>query len=138
MFFLDRVSVRYRKRFDGFTEDAMKALLAHAWPGNVRELSHTVERAVLMARGKRIDLPDLGLRATAAPTPADTDRPRGGTSPPSVEDMELEDVEKLLIRKALSRTNGNVRQAAEFLGLSRSALYRRLARYGIASSNDEE
>lgn len=131
MFFLDRVSVRYRKRFDGFTEEAMKALLAHAWPGNVRELSHTVERAVLMARGKRIDLPDLGLRTSAAPTPS-------YAAPPSVEDMELEDVEKLLIRKALSRTNGNVRQAAEFLGLSRSALYRRLARYGIASSNEEE
>jgi DNA-binding NtrC family response regulator len=90
---------------------------SYAWPGNVRELEHVVERAVLMAEGREIRAADLGLSA-AAPTTA-------------VEEMSLEDVETLLIRKALARFDGNVSRAAEFLGLSRSALYRRLQRYGL-------
>ena len=96
----------------------MKALLAHAWPGNVRELDHAVERAVLMAQGEVVRAVDLGLRA-------------GREGPPRLEDMSLEDVEAFLIKKALARYNGNVSHAANALGLSRSALYRRLQRYGL-------
>ena len=96
----------------------MKALLAHAWPGNVRELDHAVERAVLMAPGETVRAADLGLRT-------------GRDGPPRIEEMSLEEVEALLIKKALARFGGNVSQAANALGLSRSALYRRLQRYGL-------
>jgi DNA-binding NtrC family response regulator len=114
--FLQTHAVRYRKRSDGFDAPAMKALLDHAWPGNVRELEHVVERAVLMGNGTSIGRSDLGLQ------------------PPSeqrIDDMSIEDVEALLIRKALVRFDGNVSKAAEALGLSRGALYRRMQRYGL-------
>ena len=97
---------------------AMRALPRHAWPGNVRELDHTIERAVLMAHGGAIEVPDLGLRAGAAETSVRLD------------DMSLEDVEAFLIKKALARY-GNVTGAAKALGLSRSALYRRIERYQL-------
>jgi DNA-binding NtrC family response regulator len=116
--FLRQHSEHYRKPIMGFDEGAIKALLAHAWPGNVRELDHAVERAVLMAQGDSIRAADLGLRA-------------GREGPPRLEEMSLEDVEALLIKKALARFNGNVSHAANALGLSRSALYRRLQRYGL-------
>ena len=112
--FLRQHAEHYRKRLTGFDEGAMKALLAHPWPGNVRELDHAVERAVLMAQGETIRAADLGLRA-------------GREGPPRLEEMSLEDVEALLIKKALARFDGNVSHAADALGLSRSALYRRLA-----------
>ncbi|HYN21177.1 MAG TPA: helix-turn-helix domain-containing protein, partial [Thermoanaerobaculia bacterium] len=89
------------------------------WPGNVRELDHAVERAVLMAAGVRVRARDLGLQPAALP----------GGSP--LEDMPLEEVERALIQKALARYGGNVSQAAQALGLSRSALYRRLEKHGL-------
>jgi DNA-binding NtrC family response regulator len=116
--FLSQHAERYRKSISGFDESAMKALLEHAWPGNVRELDHAVERGALMAEGDVIRAADLGLRAS-----------REG--PRRLEEMSLEDVEALLIKKALARFNGNVSHAADALGLSRSALYRRLQRYGL-------
>jgi DNA-binding NtrC family response regulator len=116
--FLHQHAEHYRKPLSTFDEGAIKALLAHAWPGNVRELDHAVERAVLMAQGETIRAADLGLRA-------------GREGPPRLEEMSLEDVEALLIKKALARFNGNVSHAANALGLSRSALYRRLQRYGL-------
>jgi DNA-binding NtrC family response regulator len=116
--FLQQHAHRYRKRLAGFEPAAMQALLAHSWPGNVRELDHAVERAVLMAQGTIVKASDLGLRTV-----------REGS--PRLEDMSLEEVECLLIKKALSRFDGNVSRAAEALGLSRSALYRRLQRYGL-------
>ncbi|HUK16245.1 MAG TPA: sigma-54 dependent transcriptional regulator [Bryobacteraceae bacterium] len=116
--FLRQHAEHYRKPIQGFDEGAVKALLAHAWPGNVRELDHAVERAVLMAQGDSIRSGDLGLRS-------------GREGPPRLEEMSLEDVEALLIKKALARFNGNVSHAAGALGLSRSALYRRLQRYGL-------
>jgi DNA-binding NtrC family response regulator len=116
--FLRQHAQRYRKRLAGFDESAMKALLAHPWPGNVRELDHAVERAALMAQSETIRAADLGLR---------TER----EGPPRLEEMSLEDVEAALIKKALARFNGNVSHAADALGLSRSALYRRLQRYGL-------
>jgi DNA-binding NtrC family response regulator len=109
---------RYRKQIAGFDGGALSALGAHTWPGNVRELDHAVERAVLMARGDTVKAPDLGLQ------PA-TD------SPARLEDLPLESVERVLIQKALARYGGNVSQAAYALGLSRSALYRRLEKHGL-------
>jgi DNA-binding NtrC family response regulator len=119
MHFLRRQAAQYRKTLTGFDADAMQAMLSYPWPGNVRELEHTVERAVLLASGPSIGAEDLTLRSRA---------PAGSVS---LEEMSLEDAERLLIRKALARYNGNVSHAAEALGLSRSALYRRLERYGL-------
>jgi DNA-binding NtrC family response regulator len=114
--FLDAHARRYRKRVSGFEASALEVLLSHPWPGNVRELDHAVERAVLMTSGDRIRASDLGLR-------------RGGESP-RLEELSLEEVESLLVRKAMDRFGGNVSQAARALGLSRSALYRRLEKHG--------
>src|SRR5450631_2403190 len=122
--FLRQHAEHYRKPLTGFDESAIKALLAHAWPGNVRELDHAVERAVLMAQGEVVRAVDLGLRS-------------GREGPPRLEDMSLEDVEALLIKKALARFSGNVSHAANALGLSRSALYRRLQRYGLLGAGYE-
>jgi len=116
--FLRQHAQHYRKPIVGFDEGAIKALLAHGWPGNVREMDHAVERAVLMAQSETIRAADLGLRT-------------GREGPPKLEEMSLEEVEALLIKKALARFNGNVSHAASALGLSRSALYRRLQRYGL-------
>jgi DNA-binding NtrC family response regulator len=118
MYFLENHGRKYRKALTGFDPAAMQSLLRHPWPGNVRELDHSIERGVLMAQENVIKAGDLGLRA-------------GREGAPRLEDMSLEDVECLLIRKALARYDGNVSQAAGALGLSRSALYRRLQRYGM-------
>ncbi|MGH9324705.1 MAG: sigma-54-dependent transcriptional regulator [Vicinamibacteria bacterium] len=109
----------YRKPVQGFEEAAVRALRDYRWPGNIRELDHAVERAVLMAQGERVKISDLGLRSVSD----------NGAS--SIEDLNLEEVERLLIQKALARYNGNVSHAAKALGLSRSALYRRLERYRL-------
>jgi len=116
--FLRQHAQRYRKPLLGFDEPAVEVLLAHAWPGNVREVDHAVERSVLMATGERVRSRDLGLQAASA-------------APSSLEDMPLEEVERVLIQKALARYGGNVSQAAQALGLSRSALYRRLEKHGL-------
>ncbi|MDP1579254.1 MAG: sigma-54 dependent transcriptional regulator [Candidatus Didemnitutus sp.] len=108
---------RYRKPITGFDESALQAMLDYAWPGNVRELDHSVERGVLMAQGKVLRAPDLGLNA--------------GQAAPRLEDMSLEEVEAFLIKKTMARCDGNARKAAEQLGLSRSAFYRRLERYKL-------
>ena len=116
--FLRRHAQRYRKPVESLDAEALRALLAHPWPGNVRELDHVLERAVLMARGTTLEAGDLGLRA-----------PQGGAA--GLEQMTLDEVERVLIQKALARHGGNVSEAAKTLGLSRSALYRRLERHGL-------
>ncbi len=116
--FLAQHAARHRKALDGFELDAIEALRAHNWPGNVRELDHAVERGVLMAQGPRLRAADLGLR-------------RGADSAPRIEEMSLEEVERWLIRRTLARAGGNVNRAAETLGLSRSAMYRRLQKLGL-------
>src|SRR5881394_146898 len=116
--FLRMHSQRYRKELVGFDETARDRLLQHSFPGNVRELDHVIERAVLMARGSHLKAADLGLTS-------------GGGESKTLEDMSLEEVEAFLIKKALARNNGNARKAAEALGLSRSAFYRRLQQYGL-------
>lgn len=117
--FLRGYAARYRKKISGFDTAASQALKEHPWPGNVRELDHAVERAVLLSSGSLVRSADLGLRAASA----------AGT--PRLEDMSLEDVEKHLIQRMLARHDGNVSHAANALGLSRSALYRRLQKYGM-------
>jgi DNA-binding NtrC family response regulator len=109
---------RYRKRLNGFDQPALNALVENPWQGNVRELNHVIERAVLLAGDNVVRLGDLALRT-------------GGSAPGRLEDMSLEEVEAFLIKKALARYDGNVSHAASALGLSRSALYRRLQRYNL-------
>jgi DNA-binding NtrC family response regulator len=116
--FLRRYASRYRREIDGFDKLALQVLTQYAWPGNVRELDHTVERAVLMCRGQEIQPADLGLNPQ---------RSQGA----NLEELSLEAVEAVLIRKALQRFQGNISQAAEALGLSRGALYRRMEKHGL-------
>ncbi len=116
--FLNLKTARYGKAITDFAAEAMEALIAHSWPGNVRELEHVVERAVVLAPESQIGLAELSLCRTAA-----EDSP--------IERMTLADAEAYLIRRALERFNGNVSTAAVALGLSRSALYRRLQSLGI-------
>lgn len=115
--FLRRYASRYRREIDGFENSALQLMAQHSWPGNVRELEHTLERAVLMCRGREIQAADLGLN------------PRSQAQ--NLEELSLEAVEALLIRKALQRFDGNISHAAEALGLSRGALYRRMEKYGL-------
>lgn len=117
-YFLHQHALRYRKEISGFDELARERLLRHGFPGNVRELDHVIERAVLMTTGPQIKPNDLGLTSD-----------HGGSA--SLEEMSLEEMEAFLIKKALARTDGNARKAAEALGLSRSAFYRRLQHHGL-------
>ena len=118
MHFLRRHAARYRKHLTGFDAGAMQLLLEHSWPGNIRELDHAVERAVLLAQADQVRAVDLALRGS-------------GSAAPRLDELTLEEVERLLIQKALSRYDGNVSRAAQALGLSRSALYRRIATYEL-------
>ncbi|MEX0325937.1 MAG: sigma-54-dependent transcriptional regulator [Puniceicoccaceae bacterium] len=123
--FLQRHIKRYNKQIDGLMDKAVEALLQYNWPGNVRELDHTIERSVLLSSGNEIRVSDLGLIPTAAPSD------EGATGGPSLDDMSLEDVEKYLIQRTLKRNDGNATKTAQDLGLSRSAFYRRLQRFGL-------
>jgi len=116
--FLKQHSARYRKSLTGFDTAAMQLLTTHPWPGNVRELDHAIERSVLMTQSNVVKASDLGLNA-------------GPEGSPRLEDMSLEEVESFLIRKTLARFDGSVSRAAEALGLSRSALYRRIEKFGL-------
>jgi DNA-binding NtrC family response regulator len=117
--FLRSYAQRYRKSLSGFDPAATQVLREHAWPGNVRELDHAIERGVLLSTGPLVHAADLGLRA---PAPAGS---------PRLEEMSLDEVERHLIQRTLARNDSNVSQAAKALGLSRSALYRRLQKYGL-------
>lgn len=119
--FLRQHSERYRRGIMGFTPQALDALRQHAWPGNVRELDHVIERAVLMSSSDVVTAFDLALQASP--------EERLSTK---LEEMSLEEAERLLIKKALARFEGNANRAAEALGVSRSALYRRLQKYGLS------
>ncbi|HWG33960.1 MAG TPA: sigma-54 dependent transcriptional regulator [Gemmatimonadaceae bacterium] len=117
--FLERQATRYGKHLTGFDQSAMQTLMDHLWPGNIRELEHTIERAVLLANGDVVRTSDLALTE------------RGSTSAQRLEDLTLSEAERTLIQKALARFDGNVSHAAKALGLSRSALYRRMSAHGL-------
>ena len=122
--FLQRQKVKYRRPGLVFSESAKKTLAQYQWPGNVRELSHCIERAVLMAGETEVLPSDLGLSTS--------------TQKVELTEMTLEQAEHLLISSALERTNGNVQAAAEKLGISRAALYRRLEKYGDSIEYDKK
>jgi DNA-binding NtrC family response regulator len=116
--FLGNYAAKYGRDLKGFDHAAQTALRLHSWPGNIRELAHAVERAILLAPGDRITAQDLGLQQS---------RPDGATP----EEMTLEEAERAFIRKVLAKHAGNVLAAAEQLGMSRSALYRRIQHHGL-------
>ena len=116
--FLQRLIDKGATQARRFTPDALDALVRHSWRGNVRELEHAVERAVLLASREEIGPEDLLLNAPSQ-------------GPALIERMTLDDAERHLIQRALARCGGNVSEAARELGLSRSALYRRLQHHGL-------
>jgi DNA-binding NtrC family response regulator len=119
--FLSRLAERGATQVKSFAPDALEALTRHTWRGNVRELEHAVERAVLLASGEELRADDLLLQS-------------GTTGAALLERMTLDEAERHLIQRALSRCEGNVSEAARELGLSRSALYRRLQHHGLKVS----
>ncbi len=116
--FLQGYVTKYRKAISGFSDAAMQALLDYNWPGNVRQLDHAIERAVLMANGPLLGPADLGLHPTEP-------------SNLNLESMTLDQIEYWAVRKAFDRHNGDISKAAQALGLSRAALYRRLEKHQI-------
>ncbi|HEV3041344.1 MAG TPA: sigma-54 dependent transcriptional regulator [Candidatus Angelobacter sp.] len=124
--FLRKYNERYGKNIRSFRPDAMEQLMRFPWPGNVRELDHTIERAAIMCRDEQIQLSDLGLQTADLSSTA------------SLDNMSLEEAEQLLISKALARYKGNVKYAAQVLGLSRGTFYRRMEKYGLHAPNRKE
>jgi len=120
-FFLKRMVDRGGTPVKRFSTEGLDALVRHPWRGNVRELEHAVERAVLLASGEEIGPQDLFLGPSAQ-------------GPALIERMTLDDAERHLIQRALLRCGGNVSEAARELGVSRSALYRRLQHHGLKAS----
>ncbi len=116
--FLSRLRMRYRKQVNGFSAAAMQQMMQYSWPGNVRELEHSIERALLLCGGEEIEPANLSI---------------GGTRQAalSLDNMSIDEMEAMLIRKVLRRCDGNISQAAESLGLSRASLYRRMEKYGL-------
>lgn len=117
--FLDRYTRKYKKKIHGLTREAKNKLLKYAWPGNVRELQHTIERAVILGDGSMLK-PENFLFHT--------------TSKQKKEEevvLNFEQLERQAIEKALRISNGNISRAAEYLGITRFALYRKLEKLGL-------
>lgn len=119
--FLKHYAAKYEKNVSKISDGAITRMHKHPWPGNIRELQHAIERAVILSNGSVLQPEDFNFTAT-------TGKEDGQLS---LEQYNLEEVEKLLIRKVLKKYNGNITQAASELGLTRSSLYRRLEKHGL-------
>jgi transcriptional regulator with PAS, ATPase and Fis domain len=119
--FLKHYAVKYDKTVNKISEGAMTRMHKHPWPGNIRELQHSIERAVILSNSSVLQPEDFNFTPVTAKEDGQL----------SLEQYNLEEVEKLLIRKVLKKYNGNITQAASELGLTRSSLYRRLEKYGL-------
>lgn len=124
--FLHMYAQKYDRQIAGVSQAAYQRLFGHTWPGNVRELQNVIERAVLLAKGNRIEPVDLPFDNGSLPegSPAGT----GWDVPPN---MTLEDIERLVIEKTLQRTGGNKQAAANLLGIYRPRLYSKIRKYNI-------
>jgi DNA-binding NtrC family response regulator len=120
--FLKHYAAKYEKSVTKISDGAMARMNKHPWPGNIRELQHAVERAVILSNSSVLQPEDFSLSATTT---------KESESPINLDQYNLEEVEKLLIRKVLKKYNGNITQAASELGLTRSSLYRRLEKHGL-------
>jgi DNA-binding NtrC family response regulator len=119
--FLKHYATKYEKTVNRISEGAMTRMNKHPWPGNIRELQHSIERAVILSNATVLQPEDFNFTQVTAKEECQL----------SLEQYNLEEVEKLLIRKVLKKYNGNITQAASELGLTRSSLYRRLEKYGL-------
>jgi transcriptional regulator with PAS, ATPase and Fis domain len=129
--FLKEFATKHNRPIMGFSDEAYHLMLSHPWPGNVRELQHAIERAVLCARGPRIEACDLGIKWTAA---LDAGL---GSEPGLPANLTLEEMERLMIRRALAQTQGNKQEAAARLGISRTAFYNKLKKHGLESDPEK-
>jgi DNA-binding NtrC family response regulator len=120
-YFINKYADKYDKSARGMSEPARAKLQRYRWPGNVRELEHTMERAVILSESGVLGPDDFML---SAPIESDDENL-------PADSLNLEDLEQTAIRKALSKHGGNVSRAADELGLSRKALYRRIEKYGL-------
>ncbi len=120
--FLKHYSAKYGKSVSKISEAAMTRMSKHTWPGNIRELQHSLERAIILSNSSVLQPEDFTLSSSA---------PKDGDQQINLDQFNLEEVEKLLIRKVLKKHNGNITQAASELGLTRSSLYRRLEKHGL-------
>jgi len=120
-FFLKQYSEKYQKAVSKISDAALTRMHKHTWPGNIRELQHAIERAVILSNSTVLQPEDFNFNASPAKEEGQL----------SLDQYNLDEVEKLLIRKVLKKYNGNITQAANELGLTRSSLYRRLEKHGL-------
>lgn len=118
-YFLDKYKKKHGKYDLGLAPDALKVILDHDWPGNVRQLQHSMERAVLMADGNKIDPEDIFPGEHTSHSPREIRRPT------------LSEQEAIIIRDSIQRNGGNLSKAARELGVARSTLYNKMKTYGI-------
>src|SRR5262245_33862718 len=121
--FFQKFKDKYKRPLQGFSQAAYQRVFSHRWPGNVRELQNAIERAVLLAKGPRIEPEDLPFGELSHDAMADS-----FYVPPN---MTLEEIEKLVIEQTLKRTQGNKQQAAAVLGIYRPRLYSKIRKYKI-------
>jgi DNA-binding NtrC family response regulator len=119
-FFIQQYAKKYHRPVPQIDTSAMEKLKNHMWPGNIRELRHTIERAMIMNESPQFHAHDFVLSAT---------EPSGHEL--IIKDYNLEEAEKMLLRKVLSKHQGNISKAANELGLTRTSLYRRMEKYGL-------
>jgi transcriptional regulator with PAS, ATPase and Fis domain len=119
--FLKHYAEKYEKGVNKISEGAITRMHKHPWPGNIRELQHAIERAVILSNAPVLQPEDFNFTQSGGKEDGNI----------NLEQFNLEEVEKLLIRKVLKKYNGNITQAASELGLTRSSLYRRLEKYGL-------
>jgi transcriptional regulator with PAS, ATPase and Fis domain len=124
--FLKMYARKYQRPITGVSQAAYQRLFGHPWPGNVRELQNVIERAVLLAKGNKIEPVDLPFDNGALP-----ERAAAGAAWDVPPNMTLEDIEKLVIEKTLQRTGGNKQAAANLLGIYRPRLYSKIRKYNI-------
>jgi DNA-binding NtrC family response regulator len=120
--FIERLAIEAGKPVRDVTKAALKLLLDHDWPGNVRELENAIERAIVTARGEVLDVADFDFLAQAA---------RGSDRWTVPDGMSLAEIEKQAVEAVLTRTDGNIKLAAEILGVDRSTLYAMIRRHNI-------
>jgi DNA-binding NtrC family response regulator len=120
--FLKHYAEKYNKSVTKISDGAMTRMNKHPWPGNIRELQHSIERAVILSNSSVLQPEDFNFNTSAG---------KENDQPLNLDQFNLDEVEKLLIRKVLKKYNGNITQAAAELGLTRSSLYRRLEKHGL-------
>jgi len=121
--FLSLYADRYDTIAESLSDAACAKLKEYHWPGNVRELRHTMERAVIMTEAAALQPSDIALSAPSQRRPSSNDL--------GVDTLNLDDIEQAAVRRALSKHGGNISRAANELGISRKALYRRIEKYGL-------